>query len=910
MSFNDPSLGAMLDAWLSYLDQAGFKIGVRERLQVQRLLVQLSVRGELVQHRSATEVLAFIRPLLCTKPEQQRQYASLLAQFTTQQRADDHSSDPNPANRNSPQTDPESRKFKRWHAVLLIGALVLLTIIALGIWNPFQPPIDPSKGGFSATNGDSAQSLPSPPLTPEPPPPELTFEFAQPSIPVAPAIPEWFSAARPTLLTVGGASLLMLLWLLWAHWRRQLYLQNTRTDREIEQFFLTDPNPVPLEPAPTIIRSAARLMRQPYAGQRTALDSLTTIRATLQAGGVLSLRYRLLKQTPEYLVLIDQRHPADHHAAYSDALIAALMQNGVAADVLYFEGAPQTGCWRMRTGAQGRERFGQTTFAELAARYAGHRLLMFAEALALVDEVTGLPRHWVTFLNAFPQRAWLTPMPLNAWSWAEQAADEQGFLVLPMQPESLATAAGWFSAGQLGLAVGADWPLNYPSLLRDNALAWVIQRNAPPDTVQEELLFQLRDYLGAQRFQWLCACSIFPAISPAMTLVLGREINADSRDLMLGMAAIGALPWFRHAFMPAWLRLQLVHRLNSTSEAHFRQIIEKRLIHAIDKGKGAPLLTLARHKRLLAAWLHRRRGPARDVVLVDFLHRGPLVRLAQRLPEVLRKRLFHQGMPAYGIAKGLLWLLPAGLLFGLLGWKGESILIDPVSAPPGDPAIPVTLVLIPSGSFNFGDPPGKSVQIAKPFYLGKYEVTYAQYDDYIQAQQQKGIQVKSPDTATGGRGNQPVVYVDYKDAVDYAAWLSERTKLSCRLPTEFEWEYAARAGTPTKYYWGGDVGKNNANCDGCGSRWDNQQAAPVGQFKANPWKLHDMSGNVWEWTCSDYSNDSQNNAPQQCASDSFARVVRGGSWGSNPDIVRSSVRYDYHPDFRLGFRVLCESPIE
>ena len=113
-----------------------------------------------------------------------------------------------------------------------------------------------------------------------------------------------------------------------------------------------------------------------------------------------------------------------------------------------------------------------------------------------------------------------------------------------------------------------------------------------------------------------------------------------------------------------------------------------------------------------------------------------------------------------------------------------------------------------------------------------------------------------------------------------------------------------------------DSGKEAAmaNCRDCGSRWDNEQSAPVGQFLANGFGLHDMSGNVWEWTCSAW-RDAFDGSEATCAARDGAesRPVRGGSWYDNSANARSSARVDYSPDNRfdgLGFRVLCSSPIE
>ena len=249
----------------------------------------------------------------------------------------------------------------------------------------------------------------------------------------------------------------------------------------------------------------------------------------------------------------------------------------------------------------------------------------------------------------------------------------------------------------------------------------------------------------------------------------------------------------------------------------------------------------------------------------------------------------------------------------------------------GDPILP-TLTAIPSGSFNMGEQdaafiaslgeaekhfgvPGKSVSIEQPFYLNTTEITYEQYDYYVWQQHRVGNKVEFPNTAKGGRGDRPVVNVNWFDAMTYARWLGEQTGKQCRLPTEAEWEYAARAGTTSAYHWGDEPGSNNANCDGCGSSWDKQEAAPVGSFSANKYGLHDMSGNVWEWTCSNW-RERFDGSEQQCNNhdaDSQFRVLRGGSWYGDPDGVRASVRDDNHPDARysnIGFRVLCSSPIE
>src|SRR5262249_28220608 len=135
------------------------------------------------------------------------------------------------------------------------------------------------------------------------------------------------------------------------------------------------------------------------------------------------------------------------------------------------------------------------------------------------------------------------------------------------------------------------------------------------------------------------------------------------------------------------------------------------------------------------------------------------------------------------------------------------------------------MVVIPAGDFMMGseededEKPVHKVAIAKPFAIGRFSVTFDEWDGCIA---HGGCTHRLVDYSWG-RGRQPVIYMNWDDIKEYVAWLSEQTGKTYRLLTEAEWEYAARAGTTTRYPWGEDIGNGNANCDGCGSQRDKKQ---------------------------------------------------------------------------------------
>lgn len=258
------------------------------------------------------------------------------------------------------------------------------------------------------------------------------------------------------------------------------------------------------------------------------------------------------------------------------------------------------------------------------------------------------------------------------------------------------------------------------------------------------------------------------------------------------------------------------------------------------------------------------------------------------------------------------------------------------------------MVSIPKGEFLMGPAPGeeerygvdKDARIGGPhpvtvpaFAIGKYKVTRAEYEAFVKATGRRDGDC-SGDRAKSWRNpgflqdeRHPVVCANLHDAVAYAEWLSRTTGKTYRLPSEAEWEYAARGGTQSTFFWGesrdeacnyGNFGDMTYAATGnvprgavfpCTDGY--ARTSPVGKFKSNAFGLHDVLGNAWEWTADCYSDDKYENAP----TDGSARLtqncsvhqVRGGSWASFPANARAAARLSFdgylHSSQIIGFRV-------
>lgn len=682
MSDPSPHAGPLaFGDFLEYLRrQQRFTIGVGDYLRLQQLLNQVS------QDCAPSDLKTLLCPLLATNQIQQEQFHeafdSYFALFKPTSVKPETGQRPHGG---IPDTTAPPKPIGADKGVdVLLRPWLLLLIIGLAVF--MMPPRDVLLHQVSLSaevkfppipNSKPTPRDPASPFDPKPLPDPHGATPPTPLLPQPTVSPQKsFYQRYGTAIYLGAILAPLIGFLIYERHRfhrRKLTLEKQHGKKPPFVWPLKVATPGGSPYNPQQLYSTARLMRRRQVGEFYRLDMEATVAATIAARGYPSFCYKPDSKPPEYLVLIDQRSFRDHQAQLFDELVKALAREGVFIARYFYDGDPRI-C-RHETG-------GSFDLVELLNKYGEHRLLIFGNGDKLTNPITGKLETWAGIFAAWPERALLIPKAPSEWSLEEVILADL-FILLPATLE--------------GLWAGVD---HFESPVATELRIWQQSRSAArlPNLEQTGLVDRLRDYLGEEVFQWLCACAVYPEMHWDLTLYLGSlACMPEGLVKEANVLTLIRLPWFRSGSMPDDLRWSLIRELDREKE----QAIRAAIIELMEK-HPPPQETFAADayqlNLVVQRWLFRRERkrrremlkalktlpqipPFHDYTLVRFLDSARVSSLDFLLPPRLRKLFYQQGIPAFGLRTGARFLgaltLSALMLLAYLGLYWPKTLSTP-----------------------------------------------------------------------------------------------------------------------------------------------------------------------------------------------------------------------------------------
>ena len=697
-------------------------------------------------------------------------------------------------------------------------------------------------------------------------------------------------------------------------------------------------------------------LRQRQRVSTRELDLDASIRATIRAGGVTKPVFGSQRE-PAYLVLVDSSCQLDHAAQLFHTLLQALHAQGVQLVRYQFEGELRQ--LRHLPFAGEVLRAGPHSLAQLALQQEEMRLLLCSDGAALIDRYTGRVSAQLAFLAKLPtvDKPILLTSQLR-WGVREWLLAHAGLHLLPLA--ELSQLGQFYGAHAELSSVAHDAKKRLGAIYLHNQDVW-LDRVAPSKDELAALLQALQDDLGQAGFAWLAACAVYPEIHCQMTLALGERLCCTKDEASpaawkfmhrqqqrTSLLQLVILPWLRHAFMPRWLRQALLAKVQPDCHRFIKQQVAQVLqtlvlaqvtIQATSTSALQLHTTLSPWRRLWSGTLAVGAGnkgddlpqAAHDQVFVHFMAGPHMVVKTLISPNVGWPARLPLAAPRGG-ASLLGFFLVLAVALQVAGRLPPTEEISRVAAtnkldiasaassasqtiartPKASAAekscdyCPEMLIL-PSGQFRMGDDKNKNedekpahpVQVAS-FAIGKYEVTQAQW---------RAVMGENPSYFKDCGDNCPVENISWEDMQEYLAKLNAKTGLQYRLPSEAEWEYAARAGSQSQWSHGDDEAQLQQYA------WYGNNSGgkthKVGTLKPNAFGLYDMHGNVWEWVASYQGAPNNGTVWLKSYDKDKIRVLRGGSWNFNAANSRAAIRGSGRPVFRnvvVGFRVARTLP--
>ncbi|MEI6706079.1 MAG: formylglycine-generating enzyme family protein [Methylococcales bacterium] len=898
-----------LPPFINRLQREGFNIGVDSYGDVHNLLLTLVAEGQLPDDFSQLRPL--IAPVLCCSEQEQERFKHYFSDWLQVLQPQTPTS---PIVTELKKLEQEHKTTKR--SFIVLGVLVFLLVglwstpygtylgelISVQLFEKYHPQPDDSI--FVIPKPDTPKAEPVKPQQIQINDPLITIEIPKPTFSNLDKVKLALSACIAVLF-------LMLLWYLVRYKRLQRFLKRHQAEQppDMETFFLNNQQQN-LYSSVAFARTAQQLHKhREIDAHFLAVES--TVKRSIQQNGFYTPVYQAIKALPEYLVLIDKAHLNDQLSQFVDTLLKQLDDFGLFIEKYYFDTDPRR-CYSPRQPNK------LHRLESLQGLYANHRLIIFSEARHFVDPINGKLYRWLDQLHDWQNPFLFTLDSANHWDYYQQQLHEAGFVVLAAGQKGLEDLVSYISADITAIENNPETEADdYPILLRQSPRQF-LERHAPDTETINDLVQQLADYLQPEGFNWLAACAVYPELHWQLTLYLGKNDAQKTLNEAL-LLRLARLPWLRFAYMPDWLREVLLSRLTQKEERTIRQHLETLLLKGITEPKGSaddfslsvaknsPLLAVMRD--VLSVW-HKKSSfndTMQDYVFQSFMAE----RLAVKLPKLLNQRWLRFGLLEKIRLLLLLITLSATALIGVYVNQPEPVAPLPATEDTPKSTLPLpAMVSITGGCFQMGSPETEAERsddeqqhkvCVDDFQLGQTEVTQQLW---------QAVMGNNPSSFKGD--DLPVDSVSWNDAQAFLKKLNQLTGKNYRLPTEAEWEYAARAGTTTPFSFGDNITPEQVNYNGnypynnAKKGLSREKTVAVKSLPPNDWGLYEMHGNVYEW-CNDWYGDYPSEAVTnpKGATDGTSRVLRGGSWFYFARFTRSAFRSPYSPVNRnldFGFR--------
>ncbi|MCP4695491.1 MAG: hypothetical protein GY862_01385, partial [Gammaproteobacteria bacterium] len=620
-------LSESLGSFIEELRLAGFAIGAAQHIAAQDLLLALAAQDELPADPARLRTL--LAPVLCHSPQEQALFQDRFNDWLGRLKILESAGTvmPVPALAKAAidtELEEISKGTKVWKWIFIAVAMTVVITGLLLYW-PTTSEQSPETAGAAtpvlAEPGEKKSSAK--PLSGD----------TKTSAPAAKSYQQWHLWGLLLFLCA------LFGWHLWWRYQTRRFLaRKTVSDQpEIKRLFLEGISEG-LFQSPGLSHTAQQLRKHAQV-EADFLDVEATLEQTVRCGGWLMPVTGTLKRMPEYLVLIDRIAFKDHQARLIDVLINRLAAEGVAVARYYFNADPRR-CYPEQGPLI------PCSPEELGERYPRARLLIFSDGNGLINPVSGEAVHWIEQFFPWPQRALFTLEHAEQWTYRQRALEDSGFSVLPASEAGLAALVEQMNAGvpQSWSKLKTPFLAKFPEILSERVHRW-LERHPP--AMLDDLLKQLRNFLGKNGYYWFSACAVYPELHWQLTLYLGYQLTSEEALPLHAENTLGKLarlPWFRYGYMPDWLRKRLINDLSLSHENETRAALQQFLLTVspdnplrdfhieIAYERKAVLSDLAR--RFLPALTKRasKTSPLRDYVFLTFMED----KLAVKMPKVLR----------------------------------------------------------------------------------------------------------------------------------------------------------------------------------------------------------------------------------------------------------------------------------